>query len=115
MGKPRLVFWPKAVFQLPSTETTALKWLFHREKATLHKAGKAARIGRPLPFGAMRWLMIALLVSVGAMLFAAAGVARHIWLQRTRLHSNPDARAGHQPATSVAHKRAGEADPEVEL
>ena len=38
---PRLVFWPKAVFQLPSTETTALKWLFHQEKATLHKAGKA--------------------------------------------------------------------------
>jgi hypothetical protein len=24
-------------------------------------------------------------------LLAAAGVARHIWLQRARLHSNPDA------------------------
>ncbi|HUV69647.1 MAG TPA: hypothetical protein VMW15_08295 [Terracidiphilus sp.] len=30
----------------------------------------------------MRWLMIVLLVSVGALLFAAAGMARHIWLQR---------------------------------
>lgn len=32
----------------------------------------------------MRWLLIALLVSLGALLFAAAGVARHIWLQRTK-------------------------------
>jgi len=63
----------------------------------------------------MRWLMIALLVSLGAMLFAAAGVARHIWLQRTKLHSNPDAGAVPHPATSVAHKRAEEADQEVEL
>jgi hypothetical protein len=39
----------------------------------------------------MRWLMIALLVSVLALLLAAAGVARHIWLQRSRLHSNPEA------------------------
>ncbi len=30
----------------------------------------------------MRWLMIALLVSLGALLFAAAGVARHIWRHR---------------------------------
>lgn len=34
----------------------------------------------------MRWLMIGLLVSLGAMLFAAAGVARHIWLRRALLH-----------------------------
>ena len=33
----------------------------------------------------MRWLMIVLLVSLGALLFAAAGVARHIWLQRAKL------------------------------
>jgi hypothetical protein len=32
----------------------------------------------------MRWLMIGLLVSLGALLFAAAGVARHIWLQRRK-------------------------------
>jgi hypothetical protein len=33
----------------------------------------------------MRWLMIGLLVSLGALLFAAAGLARHVWLQRRRL------------------------------
>ena len=38
----------------------------------------------------MRWLMIGLLVSLGALLFAAAGLARHIWLQR-RKHSARDA------------------------
>jgi hypothetical protein len=37
----------------------------------------------------MRWLMIGLLVSLGAMLVAAAGVARHIWLRRTKLHKKP--------------------------
>ena len=33
----------------------------------------------------MRWLMIGLLVSLGALLIAAAGVARHIWLHRRLL------------------------------
>ncbi|MGD0911036.1 MAG: hypothetical protein ABR928_04030 [Terracidiphilus sp.] len=33
----------------------------------------------------MRWLIIALLASLAAMLLAAAGVARHIWLQRSQL------------------------------
>jgi len=37
----------------------------------------------------MRWLMIALLVSLGALLFAAAGVARHIWLQRSARQRKP--------------------------
>ena len=37
----------------------------------------------------MRWLMIGLLVSLGALLLAAAGVARHILLQRSRLSSKP--------------------------
>ena len=32
----------------------------------------------------MRWLLIALLVSLAALLFASAGVAFHIWRQRTR-------------------------------
>jgi uncharacterized iron-regulated membrane protein len=63
----------------------------------------------------MRWLMIVLLASVGAMLFAAAGVARHIWLQRTRLHSNSDAGAVSHPATRGASKPVEEADQEVEL
>ncbi len=40
----------------------------------------------------MRWLMIGLLVSLGALLFAAAGVARHIWLHRSKLtHEMPPA------------------------
>jgi hypothetical protein len=33
----------------------------------------------------MRWLLIALLVSLGGLLLAAAGVARHVWLHRKRL------------------------------
>ena len=35
--------------------------------------------------------MIALLVSLGALLLAAAGVARHIWLQRSLLRREPTA------------------------
>ena len=35
-------------------------------------------------FAPMRWLMTGLLVSLGALLLAAAGVARHIWLQRRK-------------------------------
>lgn len=37
----------------------------------------------------MRWLIISLLVSLGALLIAAAGMARHIWRQRAKLRSNP--------------------------
>jgi hypothetical protein len=37
----------------------------------------------------MRWLMIGLLVSLGALLFVAAAVARHIWLHRAKLHQAP--------------------------
>jgi hypothetical protein len=33
----------------------------------------------------MRWLILALLVSVGGLLLAAVGVARHVLLQRRRL------------------------------
>ncbi len=32
----------------------------------------------------MHWLMIALLVSLGALLLATGGLARHIWLHRAR-------------------------------
>jgi hypothetical protein len=35
----------------------------------------------------MRWLMIGFLVSLGALLLAAAGVAHHIWLQHRKLRS----------------------------
>ena len=64
----------------------------------------------------MRWLMIGLLVSLGALLLAAAGVARHIWLQRARLHSNPDAGPGPvpRPAPSAAVDTVEEAGDERE-
>ncbi len=32
----------------------------------------------------MRWLMICLAVSLAALLVAAAGLARHIWLQHAK-------------------------------
>ncbi len=37
---------------------------------------------------AMRWLLIAFLVSLGALLLAAAGVARHIWRHRAQARHN---------------------------
>jgi hypothetical protein len=37
----------------------------------------------------MRWLIIALLVSVGGLLLAAAGVARHVLMQRRKLKQKP--------------------------
>jgi hypothetical protein len=44
----------------------------------------------------MRWLMIALLASLAALLIAAAGMARHIWLQRSRLEQHSPS-AGEPP------------------
>jgi hypothetical protein len=63
----------------------------------------------------MRWMMIALLVSVAALLLAAAGVARHIWLQRARLHSNPDAGPVRKRPASKAIDPIDETDQEIEL
>lgn len=60
----------------------------------------------------MRWLMIGLLVSIGAMLLAAAGVARHIWLQRARSHSNPEAGPARQPASKAVFDPVEETDQE---
>jgi hypothetical protein len=63
----------------------------------------------------MRWLMIALLVSLGALLLAAAGLARHVWLQRAQLRSNPQAgpvpKSGHRAGVDPAD----EIDQEIEL
>jgi hypothetical protein len=56
----------------------------------------------------MRWLLICLLVSVGALLLAAAGVARHIWLQRTKLSG------GRPPTFGRALDPAEEPDIELE-
>ncbi|HUX45301.1 MAG TPA: hypothetical protein VMV57_11165, partial [Terracidiphilus sp.] len=57
-------------------------------------------------FAVMRWLMIGLLVSLGALLLAAAGVARHVWLHRKALSSQ-------SPAGTV--KAGDEVDLESEL
>jgi hypothetical protein len=45
----------------------------------------------------LRWLMIGLLVSLGALLIAAAGAARHILLQRKRHRIETLAAAGASP------------------
>jgi hypothetical protein len=46
----------------------------------------------------MRWMMIALLVSLVGLLLAAAGVARHIWRHRSHLRGKP----GPGPASDTA-------------
>jgi hypothetical protein len=61
----------------------------------------------------MRWLLIALLVSLFALLIAAAGVARHVWLQRARIRSKPDAGAG--PDLDSAPGPAEETDVETKV
>ena len=43
------------------------------------------RSGILTEFAPMRWLMIVLLASLGALLLAAACVACHIWFQRGKL------------------------------
>jgi hypothetical protein len=71
----------------------------------------------------MRWMMIVFLASITALLLAAAGVARHIWLQRSRLHSNPSAGPNAGPVAGLGLNKASgaafdpveEIDPEIEL
>lgn len=53
----------------------------------------------------MRWLIIALLVSLGALLLAAAGMARHILVRRAKLRSKP----------STGSQAASEAGDETEV
>jgi hypothetical protein len=52
----------------------------------------------------MRWLMIGFLVSLGALLMAAAGLVRHVWLQRRK----------HRLRALAALDAAHETDVEVE-
>jgi len=42
----------------------------------------------------MIWLVIAFLISLGALLFAAAGLAYHVWIQHRRLRQKQSAVAG---------------------
>lgn len=64
-------------------------------------------------FGAMRWLMIALLVSVAAMLVAVAGLARHIWLQRAQLGGKPGSGTGGGPMDHATMDPVEETDHEI--
>jgi hypothetical protein len=50
----------------------------------------------------MRWLMMVLIVSLVALLMAAAGLARYILLQRARTRSSPEAGTGPAPARGQA-------------
>ncbi|HTM15321.1 MAG TPA: hypothetical protein VL135_00380 [Terracidiphilus sp.] len=56
----------------------------------------------------MHWLIIALVVSLGGLLLAAAGVARHVWLDRKRLKQN------HVQNDAVVVSTSEEADLESE-
>jgi hypothetical protein len=68
-------------------------------------AGAALRPSGKLVFAVMQWLMIALLVSLSALLLAAAGVARHIWLQHARPRSTEPAEpARHGEETDLESK-----------
>jgi hypothetical protein len=61
----------------------------------------------------MRWLLIALLVSLAALLIAAAGMTLHIWVQRARLRSKPSAGSGRiLDSTAI---RTEETDVETEI
>jgi hypothetical protein len=57
----------------------------------------------------MRWLLIVLLVSLAGLLIAAAGMALHIRMQRSRLRSRPPEGAG--PASD----RTDEIEEETEI
>jgi hypothetical protein len=63
----------------------------------------------------MRWMMIAFLASLAALLLAVAGVARLIWLQRSRLRSNPGEGPVSSKAKSAAVDPVEEIDQEIEL
>jgi hypothetical protein len=67
-------------------------------------AGKPTLSGILGWFAPMRWLMIGFLVSLGALLMAAAGLVRHVWLQRRK----------HRLRALAALDAAHETDVEVE-
>ena len=57
----------------------------------------------------MRWLLIALLVSLAALLIAGAGMMLHVWVQRSRSRSKRAAGA------AEASGQAEETDQETEI
>ncbi|MGB6688059.1 MAG: hypothetical protein WBE76_09485 [Terracidiphilus sp.] len=65
----------------------------------------------------MRWLLICLVASVVALLLAAAGMARHIWLQRAGARSRRKGTIGlfARDERGKIVNSAGETDVEPEL
>jgi uncharacterized membrane protein len=57
----------------------------------------------------MRWLLLVLLISLAALLIAAAGGAHYIWALRRR------SRSGHSARTSAAPGTAEDTDEDTEL
>jgi protein-S-isoprenylcysteine O-methyltransferase Ste14 len=57
----------------------------------------------------MRWLLIALLVSLAAMLIAAAGMTLHIWARRTR------SRSKHSAGAAQKNGQTEESDADIEI
>jgi hypothetical protein len=73
-------------------------------------------MGGTFTFIAMRWLMIGLLVSLGALLLAAAGGARHIWLQHAKLRREQFAGTGKGSRTlAPAHDSAEQTNVETKI
>jgi hypothetical protein len=65
----------------------------------------------------MRWMMIAFLGSLAALLLVAAGVARRIWLHRRRLRNVSETGSGAGPAIGQAGSATAERseEPDQEL
>lgn len=80
----RLVFWPTAV----SRNSQSCR----SEQNCSH--------GKVLALDVMRWLMIGLLVSLAVLLFAAAGLARHI-LQHRAMHRKQAESIEHSEETDL--------------
>jgi hypothetical protein len=82
----------------------------------------AGFLEEPFASGAqMRWMMIALLVSLTALLLAVAGAAHHIWSRRTRARNKPLGTLGiarntngNLAAVEPAAEKPGTEEPELE-
>ena len=83
--------WPKAVFQLLPFQFTAAKRILHLKRSPPRIGWKCLANWKGVCDYLMRWLFIGLLVSLGALLLAAAAAARHVLLQRKALQSMPAA------------------------
>jgi hypothetical protein len=62
----------------------------------------------------MRWLLICLFVSVAALLLAAAGMARHIWMRRSGALSGRTSNLGLFPTSAPTETVEAAAETEIE-